>query len=760
MSLCPVCQTDVADRDGKCPDCGTLLTAPGDTAQAQEAQQSVDDLLQKGMSAIGTGDHRHGLEYLRAASDLDPSHFRAAEMVGAELLERKKFADAVPYLERAAKIKPDIPRTHMALGRAFEGMQAFGRARQCYNRCLQIDPAYANAKVALQSLPKQSVQAGPAVTSPCVNHMDKRAIAQCIGCGHPICQECCRDVPEERRPLGSDPSEVFYFCENCVEVKGLYVAGQKHAPTHAPEAVGGSTPYNPFAVAAADLAKVGGHIEAGPAKKSGMAFCDMCQCDVVLDGAACPVCGKTLVVDEITKEAQTVERTPEEEFDHGMSEISLGQFDHGMRHLKRACDRDPENKMYVRRAGELLLERKMWADAAIYFKRLVDLEPTRPRNLAMLGKAYKENQQFGDARICFMKALEIEPAFAIAKVELEGMPVQRVKAGVHVTSPCVNHLDKRAIGQCVACGHPLCAECAQEAPEDRRPLGSDDSEKMYICGACYKPKGAYVPGHSQGTTFAEGGVSAGFNPFGLTKDQIREATGASIEERMAAKNKPKVVDGVMHMCPVCQAEVFVSDGRCSVCGNLVADDELAQEAVERTPEEEMDHGMERLSLGDNDHALKHLKRASDRLPTSYKLAAQAGTILYERRKYDDAVVYWARAAEIAERSPKAQYQFGKALQAAGKFAMAKATYEKALALDPSYASAKAALIDLPTGRHEEQTVAVCAFHPMKVAMQKCADCGRDLCASCVRAVPPGRKTKSVEPGQTPYLCDLCLNPPE
>jgi tetratricopeptide (TPR) repeat protein len=489
-----------------------------------------------------------------------------------------------------------------------------------------------------------------------------------------------------------------------------------------------------------------------------MMFCDTCQCDIVVAQGACPVCGRVLVKDEVAREAETVERTPQEEFDHGMNQIALGEFDHGIRHLKRSVERDPQNKAYARRTAELLFERKMYAESIPYFQRVVDIEPTRPRSHCMLGKAYKGNKQFAEARLCFEAALKLEPAFAIAKVELESLPVEHVAAGPAITSPCINHIDQRAITKCISCGHPLCSECAHDAPEDRRPLGADPTERLYLCEPCLRPKGAYVHGHSEATTFVDASVGAPFNPFGISHEEIRAATGASIEERIAAKKK--TLDGTMHPCPVCQSDVFVTAGKCSVCGTLLVEDEVAGEGVQRTPEEEMQHGMDRLSVGDYEHALKHLRRASDRAPDNFKLASQAGTILFERKKYDEAVVYWARAAEVAERSPKAQFRYGRALQAAGKFGMAKKAYEKALELDPSYASAKAALIDLPEegGPAEAEEVGTCAFHPLKVAMFACADCGKLLCASCVRAVPPGRKTKPMAPGETPYLCDTCLNP--
>ena len=66
----------------------------------------MDQLLRLGLAAMSTTDYRLGLEYLRAASDADPAHSRAAETAGAALLERKHFKEAVAYLERAVEVKP------------------------------------------------------------------------------------------------------------------------------------------------------------------------------------------------------------------------------------------------------------------------------------------------------------------------------------------------------------------------------------------------------------------------------------------------------------------------------------------------------------------------------------------------------------------------------------------------------------------------------------------------------------------------------
>jgi tetratricopeptide (TPR) repeat protein len=66
-------------------------------------------------------------------------------------------------------------------------------------------------------------------------------------------------------------------------------------------------------------------------------------------------------------------------------------------------------------------------------------------------------------------------------------------------------------------------------------------------------------------------------------------------------------------------------------------------------------------------------------------------LLLRRDRPDEPITLFAEAARLAPRSAEAQYRWGRALAAAGRYDAAISHFAAALALDPHYEAAQAGL---------------------------------------------------------------------
>lgn len=90
----------------------------------------------------------------KKAIEVDPSFGNPYNDIGAYLIEKGEFADAIPWLEKAVSSER-YESYHYAwynLGRAYAAMEMFKRARECFERALQIEPDYTLAQQAFQRI--------------------------------------------------------------------------------------------------------------------------------------------------------------------------------------------------------------------------------------------------------------------------------------------------------------------------------------------------------------------------------------------------------------------------------------------------------------------------------------------------------------------------------------------------------------------------------------------------------------------------------
>jgi tetratricopeptide (TPR) repeat protein len=155
----------------------------------QETLSRAWEVLQDAYQAQMEGDYERAIELYRSSLDLCPTaeahtflgwtyHFqgkldeaiaeckRAIEIdpefgnpyndIGAYLIEQDRFDQAIPWLERAVEAARYEPRhfPHYNLGRAYLGKEMYGKAIECFQQSLSIEPRYALAREALDSLRK------------------------------------------------------------------------------------------------------------------------------------------------------------------------------------------------------------------------------------------------------------------------------------------------------------------------------------------------------------------------------------------------------------------------------------------------------------------------------------------------------------------------------------------------------------------------------------------------------------------------------
>lgn len=94
------------------------------------------------------------IEMCHQAIALSPDYGNPYNDIGAYLLEQEKYAEAIPWLEKAILAPHYEARQypHTNLGRAYEKLGEAQKALHCYQNALKIDPLYLPAEWARTAL--------------------------------------------------------------------------------------------------------------------------------------------------------------------------------------------------------------------------------------------------------------------------------------------------------------------------------------------------------------------------------------------------------------------------------------------------------------------------------------------------------------------------------------------------------------------------------------------------------------------------------
>lgn len=95
----------------------------------------------------------------KKAIELDPGFGNPYNDIGAYLIEKQLFDDAIPWLEKATKSKryESYHYPWYNLGRAYLGKEMYKFARECFEIAIEIEPNYQTAHEALDRL-RRSIQ--------------------------------------------------------------------------------------------------------------------------------------------------------------------------------------------------------------------------------------------------------------------------------------------------------------------------------------------------------------------------------------------------------------------------------------------------------------------------------------------------------------------------------------------------------------------------------------------------------------------------
>jgi tetratricopeptide (TPR) repeat protein len=131
-----------------------LETAPGmdDARDTADPGSMPMTPLERAMEARKDGDMEGAEKHLRRAIDEDPQHTFAHYELGVIYHQRKDYAEAARWYGRGLRFEPENFRLLENLGATYALMGKFARARECWERCLEIRPGDENIRRGIRTL--------------------------------------------------------------------------------------------------------------------------------------------------------------------------------------------------------------------------------------------------------------------------------------------------------------------------------------------------------------------------------------------------------------------------------------------------------------------------------------------------------------------------------------------------------------------------------------------------------------------------------
>lgn len=144
-------------------------------------------LLQQGIEFLKVGKIDEAIENLEKVTSLAPNDYRGFNFLGIAYAQKKLYNRAIGALSTAVHLRPDVPSIHYNLGLAYQAEGLADKAREQYQRALNIDPIYEKADAALKAL---GVQTDSISEQACGRHSNEPAVGVCALCRLPVCEEC------------------------------------------------------------------------------------------------------------------------------------------------------------------------------------------------------------------------------------------------------------------------------------------------------------------------------------------------------------------------------------------------------------------------------------------------------------------------------------------------------------------------------------------------------------------------------------------
>jgi type IV pilus assembly protein PilF len=145
---------------------GNAYLAKGEWDKAIEAYQRIIEdvfygtphfaLSNMGLAYYHKKDYAEAEKHFQEALKMNPDFVNALAGLAATYMAMGRYDDAIVKLERAVRKEPKLPHIHYELGKAYEGAGNLRRAREEYQRAVELapdSPLGDDAQKALRKLP-------------------------------------------------------------------------------------------------------------------------------------------------------------------------------------------------------------------------------------------------------------------------------------------------------------------------------------------------------------------------------------------------------------------------------------------------------------------------------------------------------------------------------------------------------------------------------------------------------------------------------
>lgn len=128
------------------------------------------------------------IQHFEEATNFHPGDYRGFNYLGIAYAQKGMYDRAVAAFLGALRLRSDIPSIHFNLGLAYKADCIMDKAREQFQRALELDPNYDKASEALKVLSEE--EARNMSEQSCARHAGEPAVGVCSFCRLPVCQEC------------------------------------------------------------------------------------------------------------------------------------------------------------------------------------------------------------------------------------------------------------------------------------------------------------------------------------------------------------------------------------------------------------------------------------------------------------------------------------------------------------------------------------------------------------------------------------------
>lgn len=107
--------------------------------------RSFEALHLLGLLTLQTGDAASALPWLQRAAKLKPADAATQSLIGVALQSSGKQEESLGFFERAVRLQPKNAEFHYNFGKALRGVERIDEASACYQAALRLNPDYAEA---------------------------------------------------------------------------------------------------------------------------------------------------------------------------------------------------------------------------------------------------------------------------------------------------------------------------------------------------------------------------------------------------------------------------------------------------------------------------------------------------------------------------------------------------------------------------------------------------------------------------------------